>query len=126
MVARYLLTPAHRRARGTEGSNSAGVAVYLKDDVPAAERRTVEAVLAPSDLIGAHEYVSKADALARFKQTFGDLAAAVDGVKALDVTDVAGRGKTSGPDSMLAASGTSTRHVKAIADEVGRFAKRPA
>ena len=31
-------------------------------------------------LVAAHEYVSKADALARFKQTFGDLAAAVDGV----------------------------------------------
>ena len=31
-------------------------------------------------MVAAHEYVSKAEALARFKQTFGDLAAAVDGV----------------------------------------------
>jgi cell division transport system permease protein len=65
---------------GAEWSNAAELSVYFKDDVTPAERQAVEAVVAPSDLIAAHEYVSKPDALARFKQTFGDLAAAVDGV----------------------------------------------
>ena len=37
-------------------------------------------MLAPSNLVAAHEYVSMPDALALFKQSFCDLAAAVDGV----------------------------------------------
>ena len=65
---------------GAEWSNAAELSVYLKDDITPAERQAVEGVVAPSDLIAAHEYVSKPDALARFKQTFGDLTAAVDGV----------------------------------------------
>jgi cell division transport system permease protein len=65
---------------GAEWSNAAELSVYLKDDITPAERQAAEGVVAPSDLIAAHEYVSKPDALARFKQTFGDLTAAVDGV----------------------------------------------
>lgn len=65
---------------GAEWSNAAELSVYLKDDLTPVERQAVEGVVAPSDLIAAHEYVSKPDALARFKQTFGDLTAAVDGV----------------------------------------------
>ena len=65
---------------GAEWSNAAELSVYLKDDITPAERQGVEAVVAPSDLIAAHDYVSKPDALVRFKQTFGDLSAAVDGV----------------------------------------------
>jgi len=50
--------------------------------------------------------------------------AAVDELKARDVTEIDVRGKSSVTDFMLIASGTSTRHVKAIADEVVRFAKK--
>ena len=39
----------------------------------------------------AHEYVSKADALARFKQTFGDLAAAIDGARRQPAAGVVSR-----------------------------------
>ncbi len=76
----FLIVTANLERLGNEWSNAAELSVYLKDDVTPAERRNLEAVLVPSDLIGAHEYVSKGDALARFKQTFGDLAATVDGV----------------------------------------------
>ncbi len=76
----FLVVTANLERLGTEWSNAAELSVYLKDDITAAERRAVETVLAPSDLVAAHESVSKAEALARFKQTFGDLAAAVDGV----------------------------------------------
>ena len=55
------------------------MSVYLKDEVTPAERRAIESVLVPGDIVASHEYVSKADALARFKQTFGELAAAMDG-----------------------------------------------
>ncbi|MBB1472134.1 MULTISPECIES: ribosome silencing factor [unclassified Luteimonas] len=49
---------------------------------------------------------------------------AVAELKAQDVVEIDVRGKTSVCDYMVVASGTSTRHVKAIANEVVRFAKR--
>ncbi|WP_132999630.1 ribosome silencing factor [Luteimonas arsenica] len=49
---------------------------------------------------------------------------AVAELKAVDVVEIDVRGKTSVCDFMVIASGTSTRHVKSIADEVVRFAKR--
>ena len=49
---------------------------------------------------------------------------AVAEIKAVDVVDLDVRGKTSVCDFMVVASGTSTRHVKSIADEVVKFAKR--
>ena len=48
---------------------------------------------------------------------------AVDNLKAKDVAQIDVRGKSSVTDYMVIASGTSTRHVKSIADEVVRFAK---
>ena len=50
--------------------------------------------------------------------------AAVEELKAKDVVEIDVRGKTSVCDYMVVASGTSTRHVKSIADEVVRFAKK--
>ena len=50
--------------------------------------------------------------------------AAVAELKANDVVEIDVRGKTSICDFMVVASGTSTRHVKSIADEVVRFAKK--
>lgn len=49
---------------------------------------------------------------------------AVEELKAKDVVDIDVRGKTSVCDYMVVASGTSTRHVKSIADEVVRYAKK--
>jgi ribosome-associated protein len=50
--------------------------------------------------------------------------AAVEEIKAKDVVEIDVRGKTSVTDHLVIASGTSTRHVKSIADEVIRFAKK--
>ena len=75
----FLAVTANLQRLGAEWSNSAELSVYLKDEVTPDERRAVEAVLIPGDVIASREYVSKADALARFKQTFGELAATVDG-----------------------------------------------
>ena len=50
--------------------------------------------------------------------------AAVAELKGRDVAEIDVRGKSSVTDYMVIASGTSTRHVKSIADEVVRFAKR--
>jgi len=49
---------------------------------------------------------------------------ALDDLKAKDVKEIDVRGKTSITDILVIASGTSTRHVKSIAAEVVKFAKR--
>ena len=50
--------------------------------------------------------------------------AALDDLKAKDVVEVDVRGKSSVADLLVVASGTSSRHVKSIADEVVRKAKQ--
>lgn len=50
--------------------------------------------------------------------------AALDELKAKDVREIDVRGKTSIADILVIASGTSTRHVKSLADEVVRFVKK--
>jgi ribosome silencing factor RsfS/YbeB/iojap len=49
---------------------------------------------------------------------------ALDDLKAQNVQEIDVRGKTSIADLIVVASGTSTRHVKSLADEVVRFAKQ--
>ena len=50
--------------------------------------------------------------------------AALDELKAKDVKEIDVRGKTSIADILIVASGTSTRHVKSLADEVVKFVKK--
>jgi cell division transport system permease protein len=76
----FLIVNANLQRLGAEWSSAAELSVYLKDDITAAERSGIDALLAPGDIVASHEYVSKADAVARFKQTFGDLAGAIDGL----------------------------------------------
>ena len=49
---------------------------------------------------------------------------AVAELKAKDTVEIDVRGKSSVTDFMVVASGTSSRHVKSIADEVVKFAQR--
>ena len=49
---------------------------------------------------------------------------AMETLKAKDVREIDVRGKTSIADLLVIASGTSARHVKSIADEVSKFAKK--
>ncbi len=49
---------------------------------------------------------------------------ALEELKARDVREIDVRNKTGITDYMVIASGTSTRHVKSIADEVIRYARR--
>jgi len=50
--------------------------------------------------------------------------AALDELKAQDIREIDVHGRTSIADLLIIASGTSSRHVKSIADEVVKFAKR--
>lgn len=49
---------------------------------------------------------------------------ALEELKAKDVREIDVRGRTSIADLLVIASGTSARHVKSIADEVTKFAKK--
>ena len=49
---------------------------------------------------------------------------ALEELKAKDIREIDVRGKTSIADLLVIASGTAARHVKSIADEVTRFAKK--
>lgn len=52
------------------------------------------------------------------------VAMALEDLKARDTREIDVRGKTSVTDLIVVTSGTSTRHVKSIADEVVRSAKK--
>jgi cell division transport system permease protein len=56
-------------------SSAAEFSVYLRDDATSEERGAIEAIIDRSGVGSAREYVSKADALARFRREFTDLAA---------------------------------------------------
>ncbi|HUH56157.1 MULTISPECIES: ribosome silencing factor [unclassified Rhodanobacter] len=64
---------------------------------------------------------NKAVTTATLRQSVVD---ALDELKAKDVREIDVRGKTSIADLLVIASGTSARHVKSIADEVQKFAKK--
>ena len=80
VLGAFLLVTANLERLGAEWSRAAEMSVYLKDDITQQERSGVERMLTGNDLIVSKEYLSKADALSRFKQTFADLATAVDGL----------------------------------------------
>ena len=80
VLGAFLLVTTNLDRLGAEWSRSAELSVYLTDDVTLDQRRAIEGALAPGDLIASREYVSKSNALLRFKQTFGDLASTLDGL----------------------------------------------
>ena len=53
---------------------AAEMSVYLHDDVTPEARAAVEQMLGESELVSDHEFVSKAEALSRFRRDFADLA----------------------------------------------------
>jgi cell division transport system permease protein len=55
---------------------AAELSVFLKDDAAPANLKTIDELIAGSGLVAEREYVSKADALTKFRQEFPDLATA--------------------------------------------------
>ena len=80
VLGAFLLVTANLQRLSDEWSSAAEMSVYLADGVAPQDRAAIERLLAPGDLVASREYLTKADALARFKQTFGELATAVDGL----------------------------------------------
>jgi cell division transport system permease protein len=80
VLGAFLIATSNLQRLGEEWGQSAEMSVYLADDVSAENRQAVEAVLSSGPLVAGHQFVSKDEALRRFKATFADLASAVDTV----------------------------------------------
>ena len=80
VLGAFLVVTTNLQRLGEEWSRSAEMSVYLADDATAENRAEVEKILAPGPLVQGFTFVSKGEALERFKQTFADLAAAAETV----------------------------------------------
>ena len=114
----FLVVTANLQQLGAEWSDSAELSVYLKDDVTAEHRQALEAALVPGAVVASREYVSKEEALVRFKKTFGELAAAMDGAgdnplpASLEVRLRPGPGASAAVDAL----GHQLRQMPGVAD----------
>jgi ribosome-associated protein len=109
--------PVAKRPASTRKSAAAakGTSATRKADALAATLKTASTVKAPA------RTKQKTDPVAKL------LAQVVEGlerIKARDVREIDVRGRASFADLLVIASGTSTTHVRAIADEVIKQAKR--
>jgi cell division transport system permease protein len=77
----FLLVTSNLERLGAEWSRAAELSVYLDDGVTPEQRAAIERLLAPGDVVAGFEFVDKAEALARFKRTFADLASTIDSVE---------------------------------------------
>lgn len=77
VLGAFLLVTANLSRLGAEWSSAAELSVYLSDNITEAERRILESALQPGDMVVGRTYLSKAEALTHFKQTFGDLSAVI-------------------------------------------------
>lgn len=75
----FLIVTLNLEGLADQWSRAAEISVYLTDEVTPAERSAIEQVLAQGRTVAAREYVSKTEALARFRRTFGELTGAIDG-----------------------------------------------
>jgi cell division transport system permease protein len=78
----FLVVTANLEQLAGEWSRAAGLSVYLADEVTEAERAAIELALRPGGVVVSVQYVSRAEALQRFKTMFSDLAATADGLDA--------------------------------------------
>lgn len=69
-----LLATSNLERLSREWSRAAELSVYLDDEATLEDRSGIERLLAPGAVVASHEYVSKAEALSRFRETFPDLA----------------------------------------------------
>jgi cell division transport system permease protein len=77
----FLLVTSNLERLSAEWSRAAEMSVYLDDSVTPDQKIAVERLLAPGGVVASFAFVSKPEALARFKQTFSDLAATVDSLQ---------------------------------------------
>lgn len=74
----FLLVTSNLERLGAEWSRAAELSVYLDDGIAPGERAAIEAALVPGGVVADVEFVSKEQAAIRFRETFADLAEALD------------------------------------------------
>jgi cell division transport system permease protein len=79
VLGAFLIVTSNLERLGTEWSSSADMSVYLSDAITPGERTAVESAL-DGGVVTSRTYVSKTDALARFRSTFADLASSIEGL----------------------------------------------
>ena len=109
VLGAFLVVTANLERLATEWGSVAEMSVYLKDDLTQDQRRAIDGELALGDVIASREYVSKAYALARFRQTFSDLTSTVE---------------TLGENPLPASYELRLRSGATVADSVDRLANR--
>ncbi len=76
----FLLVAANLERLGAGWTSAAEMSVYLEDGASEAERGAIERAIAAEPAVLGREFVSKEEALRRFRRTFGELGAALDSV----------------------------------------------
>lgn len=81
VLGAFLIATSNLERLGREWNNSAEMSIYLTDTITPAQRAAIERTLssAPTAVAG-RQYLSKADAVARFKKTFADLSGTLEGL----------------------------------------------
>jgi cell division transport system permease protein len=74
VLGALLLTTWNIERLLAQWSSSAEFSVYLRDDASSEQRGAIEALVDQSGVVTGHEYISKADALGRFRREFAELA----------------------------------------------------
>jgi cell division transport system permease protein len=82
VLGAFLVLTSNLEHLGSEWSRAAEMSVYLDDDATPETRSAVERFLIPGQVVAGFRFVSKAEALQRFKQTFADLAVAAETLEA--------------------------------------------
>jgi cell division transport system permease protein len=81
VLGAFLLFTSNLERLATEWSRAAELSIYLTDEATDADRASLEGLLRENRAISEFAYVSKDEALRRFKETFADLAGAVDSLQ---------------------------------------------
>ena len=76
----FLIVNTNLQALVNKWSEAAEISVYLADGVTSAQLQQIDQMVDQSGLAASRQYVSKADAVSRFKQEFPDLASAAEGL----------------------------------------------
>jgi cell division transport system permease protein len=82
VLGAFLVLTSNLERLGSEWSRAAEMSVYLDDAATPETRSAVEGYIAPGQVVAGYRFVSKAEALRRFKETFADLAAAAETLEA--------------------------------------------
>ena len=76
----FLVVTANLTELGEQWSSAAEMSIYLTDAVTPVQRAAIERTISSAPVVALQEYISKSEALARFRRTFAELSASVDGL----------------------------------------------